>query len=354
MGATSVTRSYTSIVASVLDKVRDKVEDQITRNNKLLYFYKKSGNMKKVSSGGDRYRVSLMYELAPADSYSNFGQIDVTPADGITSAFFDWRQAAAAVSISGLEDFKNRGSERVFDLLKERTTQAVLGLEDLFSKGLIQGQAAIDSSSTTTARTSPINGSSFVDPLPLLVSYLGTGTIGGIAAGTETWWKNQTADDSSTTFAGFLKALRNMYNLCSKGGGGSAGTPDLHLTNQDTFELYESALAALHQNTSYVNGDIPFQNIQFKGKPVIWDENVVDAKNADVTPSGSDAGTWYMLNTNYLGLTVDSQHNFSVGDFVNPENQDAQTALVLWYGTHWVSNRRKQGVLSGITTTTAA
>jgi len=161
-------------------------------------------------------------------------------------------------------------------------------------------------------------------------------------------------DDSSTTFAGFLKALRNMYNLCSKGGGGSAGTPDLHLCNQDTFELYESALAALHQNSSYVNADIPFQNVQFKGKPVIWDENVVDAKNADVDPAGSDEGTWYMLNTNYLGLTVDSQHNFSVGDFVNPENQDAKTALVLWYGTHWVSNRRKQGVLAGITTTTAA
>ena len=42
MGAKSTTRSYTSIVASVLDKVRDKVEDQITRNNKLLYFYKKN------------------------------------------------------------------------------------------------------------------------------------------------------------------------------------------------------------------------------------------------------------------------------------------------------------------------
>lgn len=354
MGATSVTRSYTSIVASVLDKVRDKVEDQITRNNKLLYFYKKNGNMKKVGSGGDRYRVSLMYELAAADSYSSFGQIDVTPADGITSAFFDWRQAAAAVSISGLEEFKNRGSERVFDLLKERTTQAVLGLEDLFSKGLIQGQAAIDGTSTTTARTSAVNGSYFVDPLPLLVSYGGTGTIGGIAAGTETWWKNQTADDTSSSFAGFLKALRNMYNLCSKGGGGAAGSPNLHLTNQDTFELYESALAAMHQNQSYVNADIPFQNVQFKGKPVIWDENVVDAKNADTDPAGSDEGTWYMLNTNYLGLTVDSQHNFSVGDFVNPENQDAKTALVLWYGVHWVSNRRKQGVLAGITTTTAS
>lgn len=63
MAATSVTRSYTALVASVLDKVRDQVEDQISTGNKLLYFYRKSGNWKGVSSGGDRYRVSLMYEL---------------------------------------------------------------------------------------------------------------------------------------------------------------------------------------------------------------------------------------------------------------------------------------------------
>ncbi|RPJ24834.1 MAG: hypothetical protein EHM35_16035, partial [Planctomycetaceae bacterium] len=123
MGATSVTRSYTALVASVLDKVRSQVEDQITSGNKLLYFYKKSGNWKSVGSGGDRYRVSLMYELGAADSYSAYGQIPTTPADGITSAFFDWRQAAVPISISGKEEFQNRGSERIFDLLKEKTTQ---------------------------------------------------------------------------------------------------------------------------------------------------------------------------------------------------------------------------------------
>ena len=168
MGATSVTRSYTSIVASVLDKVRDKIEDNICRNNKYLYAIKKSGNWKKVSSGGDRYRVSLMYELGAADSYSSFGQIDVTPSDGITSAFFDWRQSAAAVSISGLEEFKNRGSERVFDLLKERTIQSVLGLETLYNDGVLQGHGSVDGTSFTTPRASTVNGSSFVDPLPLL------------------------------------------------------------------------------------------------------------------------------------------------------------------------------------------
>ena len=354
MGATSDTRSFTSIVASVLDKVRDKVEDQITKNNKLLYFYRKSGNINKVGSGGDKYRVSLMYGLAGADSYSSFGQINVTPTDGITSAFFDWRQAATAISISGLEEFKNRGTERVFDLLKERTNQSVLGLEAFFAEGILQGEGANDSTTITSARSSTVNGSTFIDPLPLLVEYSPSSTVGGISPTTETWWANQSTDDSSSTFAGFLKALRKMYNDCSKGGGGGKGSPDLHLADQATFELYESALASLHQNTSYVNADIPFQNVQFKGKPVIWDELVPDARNDDLTPAGSNSGTWYMLNTNFLGLAVDREHNFSVGSFVNPENQDSKTALVLWYGVHYVTNRRKQGVLAGITTTTAS
>jgi len=351
VGATSVTRSYTSLVASVLDKVRDKVEDQITSGNKLLYFYRKSGNWKSVGSGGDRYRVSLRYENATADSYNSFGQIDVTPADGITSAFFDWRQAASSVSISGKEEFQNRGTERIFDLLKERTLQGVSGLEEFFSKGMLQGQGSIDATSIATARTSAINGSSFVDPLPLLVQYSPTSTVGGISASTETWWKNQTADSAASTFAGFLQELRNLNNTCSRGGGAAKGTPDFHLTNQTTFELYESALADKFRNPSYESGDIPFQNVAFKGKPVVWDEYVADAKNADLTPTGSDAGTWYMLNSNYLGVSFDKEHNFSVGDFVNPENQDAKTALILWYGVHWASNRRKLGVLGGITTT---
>ena len=351
MGATSVTRSFTSIVASVLDKVRSKVEDQITSGSKLLHFYRKSGNWKGVGSGGDRYRVSLMYELGAADSYSSFGQIDVTPSDGITSAFYDWRQAAAAVSISGLEEFKNRGSERVFDLLKERTVQSVLGLEEFFNKGMLRGQASIDGTSLTTARTSSVNGSAFIDPLPLLVQYNGTTTVGSIATATETWWANQSQDSAASTFAGFLQELRNLYNDCSKGGGAGKGSPDFHLTDQATYELYESALAAAHRNPSYTNADIPFENVSFKGKPVVWDEHVPDVKNSDLTPTGSDAGTWYALNSNFLGVSFDKSNNFTVGDFVNPENQDAKTALILWYGVHWASNRRKLGVMGGITTT---
>lgn len=355
MAATSVTRSYTALVASVLDKVRDQVEDQISTGNKLLYFYRKSGNWKGVSSGGDRYRVSLMYELGAADSYSGYGQIPTTPADGITSAFFDWRQAAVPVSISGKEEFQNRGSERIFDLLKEKTTQAILGLEDFFGKALLRGQGAVDSSSLTSARTSPINGSVFVDPLPLLVEYNPTSTVGGISPSTEPWWVNNYKDDSSSSYATFLKTLRNMHNNCSKGGGAAKGSPDFHLCDQDTYELYTAALSGYHQNPSYKVADIPFENVTFLGKPVVWDEFVPDVKNGDLTiGSSTDCGTWYMLNSNYMGVAFDKQHNFSVGDFVSPENQDAKTALILWYGCHWITNRRKLGVIGGITTSTSS
>jgi len=356
MGATTLSRTYSSVIALTLDKARPILEDQITKNNALFYFIKRSGNWKGANGLGDRLRVPLMYELSPADSYSGFGAIDTTPTDGITDAFFDWRQAASTISLSGMDEAQNRGTEGFLSIVKARTKQAVYGLEDFFSKALLQGQAKNDSSSIATAYTSGVNGSTFIDPLGLIIKYDPTSstTIGNVNQSTNSWWRNQTADSSATTYAGFLKELRNMYNLCSKGGGGSKGRPNLVLMNQSTHELYESALAATHRNPDYGKGDIPFETVRFKGSDAIWDENVVDAKNGDLDPDGSDEGTAYFCNTNFMGVTFDSQHNFHIGEFVKPVGQDARTAKVLWYGAHWTSQRRKLGVLGGITTSIAS
>lgn len=356
MGATSVTRSYTALPATTLDKVQKAIENQIVKNNKFLFMIKKAGNWKTESGLGDRLRIPLMYEMSPADSYSGYGVIDTTPTDGITNAFFDWRQAASTISISGIEEAQNKGEEGFIKLLKAKTEQSVRGLEEFFNKAFLQGQAAVDGTSIASAYTSTANGSSFVDPLGLLVKFDPTTstTIGGINQSTNVWWRNVTADDSSTTFVLFLKALRNFYNNLSKGGGGSKGTPNFFLASQGAFELYESALASTHHNQSYAKADLPFDNVLLRGQPITWDELVVDAKNADTTPDGSDAGTIYGLNTNYLGFTIEAAHNFSIGEFVKPENQDARTAKILTYCAAWTNQRRKQGVMGGITTTTAA
>lgn len=352
MPGTSLTRVYDSVLTTTLDMIRPVIEDQISTGTKLLYFYKKKGNWKGVGSGGAKLAVPLMYELVKADSYSGYSQLDVTPFEGATDGFWDWRQSASHVTISGLEEFQNRDAEgvRVLDLLKLRTKQALLGLEDFFARGLLQGQAKNDSVSITSAYVSPLNGTVFVDPLPLIIKFDPTTstTIGNINQSTNTWWQNKTKTSVATTFAAFLKELRGLYTQVTRGPGGS---PDVHVAELGTFDLYESALASSHRNPDYQKADIPFESVLFKGKPVVADEFVPDVFNNNIVITN---GTWYMLNTQFLGMTYDNEHNFAPGPFVTPENQDAKTAQVLWYGAHWCSNRRKQGVMGQISLTIAS
>jgi len=363
MPATSLTRLYESVLASTLDQIRPVIEDQISTGTKLLYFYRKAGNWKGVNAGGAKYVVPLMYELVRADSFSGYSQLDVAPFEGITDAFYDWRQSASHITISGLEEFQNRDGEgtRVLDLLKLRTKQAMLGLEDFFGRALLQGQGRNDGVSITTPYVSPLNATVFLDPLPLVIKNdITTSTsVGSINQSTNSWWQNQTAGAGgfygpggtgsvATSFASFLKELRKLFTQCAKGPG---GPPDVHIVDLGTFDLYETCLAASHRNPDYQKADIPFESVLFKGKPVVPDEFVPDVFSGTVAIT---KGTWFALNTQFLGVTFDNDHNFAPGPFIRPDNQDARTAQVLWYGTHWCSNRRKQGVLGKIDLTIAA
>ncbi len=349
MSQTSLTLNYDAVLSTTLFNYRRTIEDAISTANAFLFYLMKrtQGGYQKLTDIGDRMAMPLMYELGNADSYSGYDVLDVTPADGITMAFFNWAQAAVPISISGLEEKKNRGEEKIISLLEAKTKQAELGLQQFFNQKMLQGSGG---SAISTPYVSAFNGSVFVDPLALQVAYDPTAskTIGNINQLTNPWWQNQTLDFSTyTTFTGFLKGLRKLRNNCSKGPG---GPPDLHLVTQGTEELYEASLAAAHRNPSYQVADIPFDNVAFFGKPVTWDEYVPDFKNGTVTQT---KGSWVMLNTKFWGVRVDAETNFAPTKFVKPENQDARTAHVLWLGALGVSNRRKQGVGGNVDETIA-
>jgi hypothetical protein len=350
MPATSLTLTYDAVLSTTLFNYRRTLEDAISTANAFLFYLMKrsKGGYKTVTDLGDRMAMPLMYELGNADSYSGYDILDVTPADGITTAFYNWSQASVPIAISGLEEKKNRGEEKIISLLESKTKQAELGLQEFFNKRLLQGAGG---STITTAYTSPLNGSTFVDPLALQVAYAPTASvsIGSINQSLNPWWQNQTKDfTNATTYVKFLAYLRNLRNNCSKGPG---GPPDLHLTTQGTEELYEAALAAAHRNPSYQVADIPFDNVAFYGQPVTWDEFVPDFGNGTVTQT---KGSWVMLNTKFWGLRVDKETNFAPTGFVKPENQDARTAHILWLGAVGLSNRRKQGVGGKIDETIAS
>lgn len=347
MAVSSLTLNYDAILSTTLFNYRKKLEDAISTANALFFMLKKGDAYKTIDDLGERMMIQLMYELGQADSYSGYDQLDTTPMDGITAAFFDWRQAAVPIAISGREEKINGGSEsKMIDLLESKTKQAELGIQEFFNKKFLQGAGG---TTITTAYTSSMNGSVFIDPLPKLVQYAPTTSvsIGNINQSTYSWWQNQSKNSTSTTYAGFLKELRNARNNASKGPGGG---PDLHLADQGTKEVYEAALAAAHQNPSYQSADIPFDNVAFYGKPLTWDEFVPDVQGGSVTQS-TTSGTWWMLNTKFWGIKVHAGTNFSPTPFQKPVGQDAKVAHILWMGAAGVSNRRKQGVVGGIDTT---
>lgn len=351
MPPSSLTLQYNDLLSTTLFNYRKTLYDNISKTNAVLWYLrnKVENGYKIITDIGDRMQVPLMYELGTADSYSGYDQLDVTPMDGITSAFWEWRQAAVPIAISNLEKKKNKGKARILSLLEAKTKQAEMGIQEFFNKRLLVGAGG---STITTAYSSSINGSSFIDPLPKLVAYDPTASVvvGNINGATHTWWRNQTKNSGATTYAGFLKELRQLRILCSRGPGGS---PNMHVLNEDVYTLYETALAAAHRNPSYQKADIPFDNILFYGAPATHDELVPDVANG-TEASLNTSGTWWMLNMKFMEIQVDSDTNFAPTEFQKPENQDAEVAHILWLGGIGMSNRRKHGVAGSIDTTIAS
>lgn len=346
----TLTQAYDTVLSSTWFNLwkSGAVEDNIASSNAFLFKLIKSGNYTR-NAEGNRMQVNLRYAIQNGDAYSGYDDLDTTPVDGHTAAFFDWGQWAVPFGFSGKERRENAATKtQIFDLVKAKTEQAMDGIHEGFARALIQGNGPNTATAITTAFTSVRNGAVFIDPLFKLVAYDPTASVavGNINQSTYSWWRNQLFNSISTTFAGFFKELDRLRNLTLKYPGGA---PDLHYCDQFVSELY---IAAMRKDNRYLDtkkADIPFDNVTFHGQPVTWDQWCPDVQNGTITgiPVAS-SGTWAMFNTKYF--QIKTFLDFETKPPVEPENQDAKVGQILWHGGIGVSNRRKHGVMGGIDT----
>ena len=99
--------------------------------------------------------------------------IDTSIQDELTTAQWQWKQAATSVSVTGRIEMQNMGKSQVIDIVKAKTQSAILALKDginqkLWSSGL----------------TSQTNVGTQVTPIATIVN--NTGTVGDINGGTST------------------------------------------------------------------------------------------------------------------------------------------------------------------------
>jgi len=311
----------------------------------------------QMQNGGERIRAPLMYgDNSTVKSYRGYDTLDTTPQDGVTTAFYEWREIGGTISISRKEQRQNSGEAQIIGLLNSKIQQAEMTMRETLNTQLIQGTA----SSATF-----IDGNDQKDLLPLgyflrkdNTANPSTSNVGNISSAANSWWRHHTAvfDSGSkdtgndfalnvSTWKGLTVGLKRLYNFCSRGSGGS---PNLVVADQTTFETYESALddKVRYQDTRMA--DMGFDTIKLRGATCIWDELVPSIDTGDVAGASGFVGTAFMLNTKFYKLIIDSETDIVTTPFVEPENQTAKTAKILFMGNAAVSNLRKHGVAYAI------
>lgn len=355
------TVNYDALLTTTMDAYvgGGSLFDNIFKDSAFLAFLRMSDAITK-QNGGERIRAPLMYgKNSTVKSYSGAETLDTTLQDGITTAFYEWKEIGGTIGMTRKERRQNSGEAQMLELLESKVKQAEMSMREEVNKQLIQG-------TVSSATFIPGNDAKDLNPLGWFFRKANAtdptsgGNVGNIAGATYDWWRHQTATTASatkdtgnafalnvTTWNGMRQACRRMYNFCARGTGGG---PNVCLADQLSYEIYE---AALDDKTRYMQtrmADLGFDSVRLKGAEMIWDEQVPDINNGDVdlTDDSNTDGTIFFLNTNFYKLIIDSETDMVTTPFVEPENQTVMTSKILFMGNAVVSNMRKHGVLYGI------
>lgn len=352
----SLTDNYDALLTTTLRAMQPRLHDNITRGNKVVAWLDMKGRWRS-QDGGERVKIALMHaQNSTADIYAGYGLLDTTAQDGITSAFYDWSQLSVSITISRKEERQNSGKSRMLNLLESKTMQAEASIRELLNNCVVAGRITSSSASGQFYARQGRLDTAASGPLPL-AALIDTNasrsvSIGNINGNTHSFWRNNADSSTATTFAGLKQEMNNIYNDCSKGVGGS---PDLMIGDQVAWETYWNSLQSQERyvvtNADVINVLGGAEALKFRGATFIWDEVVPDTEtNAEVVDGTGThtVSTIFFINSESMEWVYDSQTDFITTPFVRPQDQDAKVAQILWMGAIGTNNRRKNGVLYGI------
>jgi hypothetical protein len=314
-----------------------KLVDNVFSARPLIYFLKEGGQIRQIG-GGSKIVIPILNGLnSTARSYGSYDSIDITAQSGITAAEYKWKQFAATIAISGLEEAQNNSDQEIIDLLEAKTMQAEESISESLDKmfitsdvtaaGLTGGYAISGSYPSYTYTASSTADKDFLGLAALVKNT--TAKVGGITPSADTYWKSSV---NTTAAALSITSMNTLFNTVSVGN----DQPNMILTSQKQYENYENLLVGNLRYTDTKTADAGFLNLLFKGTPMCFDKYVPDAE-------------MYFLNTKYLRLVGHSENWFKPTPFVRPNNQDARFAQIVCYGELTISNRARQGCFTALT-----
>lgn len=305
----------------------DKPEDQIHDDYAILHELSRGKGFKGVE-GGRNFTQTLEYAVHPSvSSMAATETLNTDFADLFDEATFVHKITGGAMPISEYERAVNQGANRKFDIEEAKLN----ALKSATRKSLNEQLC----SAGTGNSSKDIGGLQHI-----VASNPATGTVGGIARDTFTWFRNQQASgaQTSTAFDNLRATLRSLFNLCSNGPADQH--PEYIATTRTVFEGYESLLTLNERITSKGKDDtnLGFKNewFMFKSARMYYDNDIA-------------SGCAYILNHRNLFLCY--LKGFWMKGFpgVDPANQLIEVFKTMTVANLVTNNPRRLGVATAIT-----
>lgn len=280
--------NLSEIATTTLRSRTGELADNVTRNNALLSRLSRRGKQKPVDGGRTILQEIEWDNNLTYTRYSGYDTVNISPSTTFSSAEFNYAQAAVAISISGLEMLQNAGEEQIIDLLASRIENAERTMRNMISFDLYSDGTA--------------SGGKQIGGLALLVpTDPTTGTVGGInrATAQNTFWRSQrfravTDGGAAMTSANVQTYMNRLWYTQVRG----TDRPDLIITDNNGYRLYEESLQAIQRIGDPNLGEIGFQTLKYHDADVVLDGGYQGSPSlpSNYPTGGAPATTMFFLD----------------------------------------------------------
>lgn len=315
--------NLTELVTTTLRNRRQKLSDNVSNHNALLRKLNQKGN-KQLEDGGRELVEELEYaESSNFQYFTGYESFNINAQDVMTSATYDWKQAACAVTISGQERRMNNGKHATIKLLDKRIKNAEKTMMNNISTGIY--------SDGTGSSGKQIGG---------LASLIGddpaTGTVGGIDRATYTFWQNKEYDFSDETVTASASTIQSAMNTAWLRVVRGMDKPDMIVFGTTYYSYFWNSLQTIQRITSEKNAGSGFETLTYYGpggSAEVFHDDAISATKG------------YFLNTDYLFFRVHRDADFEPLSNRESINQDALVVPMIWMGNLTCSNSSLQLVM---------
>lgn len=322
------TETIDDLYITTFQEMRTQIVDNIFAATPFYFWLMKKGGVKEDSSGGKWLGVPLLIaKNETVGPYQKGGTFSVTRTDKLDLARYDWKYMGGSLVRYKTEELTNRGKAKIIDRMLHEIDTLKLSLIDYIETTLFAdggGNSGLD-----------FNGLDIIcdeDPTQAVASP--QVEVGGIAQGSNTWWRNayrQMDSDGTVVELNMMDSWKYVMRATTNGN----DRVDIIVTTSQILDWYEEETLEMKIIENKDLGDAGFRSLTWRGLPIID------------SPS-CKSGSAYFLNTRYLNWIAQAGANFEMTEWKTAPDTLDRYAQVFVSGNLVTSNRARQGVVFDI------